>query len=404
MAETDVWTGESNGNWSTGANWLDGTAPLAGGDALQILRFTNPGVGALTSTNDLPGTFALNGLLFDQFSPGLLTLAGSPLRLTGAAPTIGLLGPGSSTIATGLILGPTSGAVSITGSGSGSLTIAGTISESGGAQRLVIAATPATANVQTMTLSGTNTFTGGVTLQSGNLALNSNGALGTGALTVQGGTLRLGSVSVANAIALEANLLIQAASSATLSGVISSTAAGTGLDLRYTGGTLTLTGVSTYSGATTLDKSLAASVAASAAGTLRLSGSGSLLNSPAIQINAGGLLLLDTATTGTVNRIGDSAEIRLRSGRLTYGSVSGNATAQIETVGVLSGAGYSTVNVANTSSGSVRLVASALSRIERGTFLFSGSSLGNAFAGSVGNVLFTAAPAGLWRPRSDRKA
>ncbi len=395
MAETDVWIGESNGNWSTGANWLDGTAPLAGGDALQILRFTNPGVSAPTSTNNLPGTFALNALLFEQFSPGMFTLAGSPLRLTGTTPTIGILGTGSSTIATGLILGPTSGSVSITGSGSGSLTIAGTISESGGAQRLVISATPATANVQTMTLSGTNTFTGGVLLQSGNLALNSNGALGTGAFTVQGGTLRLGSVTVANAVALEANLLIQAASSATLSGVIASTTAGTGLDLRYTSGTLTLTGVSTYSGATTLDKSLAASVAASAAGTLRLSGSGSLLNSPVIQINAGGLLLLDTATTGTVNRLGDSAEIRLRSGRLTYGSVSGNATAQIETVGVLSGAGYSTVNVSNTSSGSVRLVAGALSRIERGTFLFSGSSLGNSFAGSVGNVLFTAAPAGL---------
>ncbi len=39
----------------------------------------------------------------------------------------------------------------------------------------------------------------------------------------------------------------------------------------------------------------------------------------------------------------------------------------------------------------MRLVASGLSRTERGTFHFSGTSLGNAFAGSEGNVLFTTA-------------
>ncbi|HEV7403502.1 MAG TPA: autotransporter-associated beta strand repeat-containing protein [Chthoniobacteraceae bacterium] len=397
LAATEVWTG-ATGNWSTDTNWLDGTAPTAGGDQAQALRFTYGGTSAATFTNDLAGTFLLNSLLLDSATPGSLTLAGAALQFSGATPQIAMLGSASLTVSENLVLSPASGAVSITGSGSGGLTLSGTIGESGGARSLVVASSPVSPNVQSISLSGTNTFSGGVVLQSGNLFANSAAALGGGPLTVQGGSLRIGSFTYANAISLEHSLLLQTSATntaATFGGVISSAVAGAGLDLRAADAagstTLSLTAASTYSGPTTVDISPTASLAASPAGILRFTGSGSALNSASFSIATGGLLQLDAAASGTVNRVGDAAAINLLSGKLSYVSA-GSSTAQVETFGALNGSGYSTVNVTNTSSVSVRLAAASLNRLDRGTFLFSGSSLGSTFGSGVGNILFTSAP------------
>jgi fibronectin-binding autotransporter adhesin len=391
MAGTEVWTGQSSGNWSFGPNWLDGSAPAAGGDPAQILRFTNAGSSALTFTNDLTGTYVLNQLLLDFNAVTSLTLAGNPLQFAGTAPVISVDGSASATVTDPIVFNPTSGSVSITGTGSGGLTLSGVISETGGARALVIAASPGSANVQNITLNNANTFTGGVRLQSGNLVLNSFNALGTGVLTAQGGSLKLGYFNTGNNISLEQRLLIQGSSATTtpgLSGVISSAVAGTGIDVRLESGTtLSLSGASTYNGSTTLDKSTVAAQASSAAGQITLTSNGTALNSPSFVISSQGTLRTDYGA----NRIGDTAEVVLRGGQFLVLSTSG--TTFVETVGAVSGSGSAQLSVVST--GNTRMQASSLTRLERGTFRFSGANLGSSFVAGVGNILFATAPAGL---------
>ncbi|MFN7339692.1 MAG: beta strand repeat-containing protein [Opitutia bacterium] len=68
-------------------------------------------------------------------------------------------------------------------------------------------------------LSGSNTFSGGITLMEGDLEAGSTGALGSGEVRVQGGTLDLGGLAVAGSITIDGGLLANASgltSSATL--------------------------------------------------------------------------------------------------------------------------------------------------------------------------------------------
>lgn len=389
-AATEVWTGVSSGNWSSAINWEDFTPPAAGGNATQAIRFTYTGASAATFTNDLTGTYVLNQLLLEMSGTGAATLAGNALQFSGAAPTLSLGNTTGAIVSENLVLNPTSGSVTISGSGPGGVNLSGIISETGGARSLVVAASPDPLNLQTVTLSGANTFTGGVRLQSGNLLLSNTAALGTGTLTVQGGTVKVGTFSYNNNIALEQRMLVQGASSfinSILNGVISSSVAGTGVDVRLDSSSLlTLNGASTYNGSTTLDRI----TSSSNAGQLLLINGGSILNSPTVTVSSFGTLSL---SSGGTNRLGDSAEIILRGGQLSLTHTFGG-TAFAETFGTLTGAGSAIVSVVTTTT-NLRLQASSLNRLERGTFRFVGSSLGSAFGSGVGNILFTATPAGL---------
>jgi autotransporter-associated beta strand protein len=106
-----------------------------------------------------------------------------------------------------------------------------------------------------LTLSGTNSYSGGSFLQAGSLIADSATALGSGNITFQGGTLQYTANSAANdfgsriknstsAITLDTN-----SQNVTLSGIDSTNIGG----LTKSGaGTLELTGASTYTGTTTL--------------------------------------------------------------------------------------------------------------------------------------------------------
>ena len=109
----------------------------------------------------------------------------------------------------------------------------------------------------TLILTGLNTYLGGgTTLNGGILAVNSDLNLGTGALTFNGGTLEAlaagGGITSSKLITLNSlggTFQADGGTGSTLSGVIS----GTGGLVRRAAGTLTLTGLNTYSGGTTLN-------------------------------------------------------------------------------------------------------------------------------------------------------
>ncbi len=131
----------------------------------------------------------------------------------------------------------------------------------------------------TLTLIGVNTYSGSTKVEDGILAVNTDANLGTGQLTFDGGTLQVlaaeGGIASSKAITLNpggGTFLADAGTNSTLSGVIS----GTGSIVKLGGGTLTLTGIDTYTGTTTVN-----------AGSLIVDGS---IASAQTLVNAGGLL------------------------------------------------------------------------------------------------------------------
>ena len=138
----------------------------------------------------------------------------------------------------------------LTVSGGFNLVLSGVIS---GASTLT---TDMTADDDTLTLSGNNDYSGGTTLTQGTIILGHNAALGTGTLTLGGaGTLQSNNDArlVSNLIDLAGNALtVSGASNLALSGDISGAGATSTLT-KEGAGTLTLTGVNTHVGLTTLN-------------------------------------------------------------------------------------------------------------------------------------------------------
>ncbi len=103
-----------------------------------------------------------------------------------------------------------------------------------------------------LTLTGTNTYGGGTALNGGTLNLGNNSALGTGSLTLEDGTtLQAGTngLAVTNAVSLNGNDAYDTnGNSSFLSGVISGSG---GLDVTGSG-VLTLSGIDSYTGGTSI--------------------------------------------------------------------------------------------------------------------------------------------------------
>jgi fibronectin-binding autotransporter adhesin len=200
-----------------------------------------------------------------------LDLAGGSVSLGAGvtAPTFGGLS-GSTDLATAI----TAGYGSVTGltlnpAAGVTATFSGAIAD--GAAGTTLSKTGA----GTQVLSGTNTYTGGTTVSAGRLVAGSTAAFGAAAapLTVAGGTLdlggfaitRSGTVSIAGTVAggtLEQNTLPFQATT----GSVSATLAGSAGLVKTGPGTLTLNGLSTYTGPTTVS-----------GGTLRLDAGGALV-------------------------------------------------------------------------------------------------------------------------------
>jgi fibronectin-binding autotransporter adhesin len=274
----------------------------------------------------------------------------------------------------------------------------------------------------TLTLSGANINSGGVTLNftagggAGVLAVTSGAALGTGTLTLTGGVLQNagpGLVSFTNPVSLggpnpvtfagnnttflgtailTANAVLAATNKTTFAGVLSGT--GFGLTLSSTPvvtaggtllntGTLLLTNAETYTGSTTIN-----------AGTLVLGGGGSLRNTAGVTVNNGGTLTLDN--TGTSSARLTNVPLTLDGGIFNFDGSAGGA--ESETLGQLVlGSGQSVINSDPTVGGGSGTAAlqfapasgPALTRVPGATVNFTGTGVGSA----NNTVTFTGTPA-----------
>ena len=354
----------------TGTLRLGGAAANAAGTGVfnvsgNILLARTTAVGATNSSN---GTLTINGGtvnmntaalatngIFDTSTVGTSTttinLQGGTLNLNG-----GLLG---SAITTGTRL--------ITNLNFKSGTLQNVLQINDGAG--LIKSTDGTGGGGTLILSGTNSFTGGVTINAGTVVLGSAGALlttagsenavtfgssTTGTLVLAGRSTVVSNltgsavgpvVTNANGTAV-ANATLTVGNSlnlgGTYAGVLQNGTGGGTLALTKAGtNTLTLSGVNTYGGNTNIT-----------GGTLALSGSGSIANSPTIIVGASTTLDVSTVTGGyilgatqtltgtgtvvgaaTINGIhapGNSPGIQTFTDGLTYGST---ATLNAEFVG-----------------------------------------------------------------------
>lgn len=165
----------------------------------------------------------------------------------------------------------------------------------------------------------------------GGTTLNANRNIGIGTLT--------GTGTLTTSTAGTKTILLESASSSSFSGTMANGSGQLNL-VKQGSGTQTFTTAQTYSGFTTINS-----------GQIILANNGTLLNTSAIQVNLGNLIL-DNTTTNLANRLGDTIAISLGSGTGT-GSFQflGNASAaSTETVGVVT---------ANTGSGSILITPGA---------------------------------------------
>jgi fibronectin-binding autotransporter adhesin len=182
--------GGANASWGTANNWNPNGLPLFNGTETITL-----GTGfASGTTMTLDGTRYINDLVINTIT-GFTISAGTGGTLNVRSGNITRQDVAGTeavqTISAGMVLGDPTGVAAYTGTwniaGSNSLDITGNIGEAGGSRGIN------KTGAGTVILSGTNTFSGGLTLSAGIVSISSNSNLGaaSGGLTFNGGTLQV---------------------------------------------------------------------------------------------------------------------------------------------------------------------------------------------------------------------
>jgi fibronectin-binding autotransporter adhesin len=147
--------------------------------------------------------------------------------------------------------------LTLVNAGSGGTTLSGAISDGLNLGSLALMINSSGTGI--VTLSGSNTYSGGTTLTAGSMALGNVNALGAGGLTVNGGQMDFGGFSVALPSLNGGGGTITNSGSAAMLTILSGGYAGTITDgagtialMKTTAGVLALTGTNNYSGGTTL--------------------------------------------------------------------------------------------------------------------------------------------------------
>jgi autotransporter-associated beta strand protein len=202
LAADVVWSGLGiNSNWTTPTNWQGNTAPLNDGtEQIVFGSATNTSVVVNSSQSIRRLRFDFSGTTIRSYT--LSALSGATLTLGSDGIEVRSGTAGATSVTTTSSLGLVLSAAQNWNVESGSaLYVAGTVSGTG----------PLTLNgAGFVSLSGANTFTGGVVLESGSLGIENNSALGTGPLTVNGNATiysNNAARTIANALNLNSNLL-----------------------------------------------------------------------------------------------------------------------------------------------------------------------------------------------------
>jgi autotransporter-associated beta strand protein len=346
-----IWNSDSTGNAAPSASVSVGTG--------EVVHFGSDTAGLAAGTVTVSGTVTANRITFGKAS-GAITLNGGTITLSGTAPEISVRNTTDTISAT---LGGTAGLLK---SGHG-----------------------------TLVLTGANTYTGNTIIGAGTVAVSASGSLPSGtAVTVNsvgstldisgisGSSTAVGSITGINgaSIVLGSKTLVAGGNdtSTTFDGGIS----GAGGLTKAGIGTLTLTGSSFYSGATTVT-----------GGTLALTGDARLPSTSVVDTAASGARFDVSAITPTSLTVGSIAgasgsSIVLGSKALTAGSSNMSTTF----AGVLSGTNSNTLTKEGT--GTLTLSGSntytGTTRVNAGTLEFTSITTVSGGASALGAPTMTA--------------
>ncbi|WP_374620476.1 autotransporter-associated beta strand repeat-containing protein, partial [Pandoraea sp.] len=339
----------TNGLTVSGTNPLTLSGTLGGSGGLSLAGTNNV---TLSGTNTYSGGTSLaNGTLIagsnTALGSGTLQVSGTSNVLDANAPL---------TLANRITIGSGS---TLTLGGSAPLTLSGPISSSGGVTKQ---------GAQTVTLTANNSFSGGINIAAGTLALSGGGRLLIGgtplALTGSGAVFDMSNADgdrqvtafsgVTNTQVLlgSHHLSVGDNAGSTFAGAIS----GTGGIIKANSGTQTLTGANTFTGGTTIN---AGGIALGAGGSLASTGEVSLLGSgTSFDISQAA-----AQTIGALTGIG-SASIALGSNTLTFGDATNQTFAGAFTGSggslVKQGSGTMTLTGASSASGGITVQAGTL--------------------------------------------
>ncbi len=401
-ASAQTFTAPTNGTFTTPLVWNFGAGPVPASSAALALTLQNFALtgGTFTAANDL--NLTLNRLDLANFSGGTFALTstlGGDYAFTGGAGVIGNLGSDLTTVLSApVVFGQGLTSLTFDGAGAAGLTVSGIVSSNTGVGApLVISTDAGNAGTGVVTLSGANTFSGGVRLDSGTFSVGNTRALGarTNVLTINGGSLRSSATtSIANDVALNADLKFNGVQVLALTGVLSGPGGVTSSAGSGTTSVLGLGGINTFTGAIVVRGRDFAAAALDSAGSISIDGAaGSVLNTAGIDVSEGGAFRLNySAGNSVVNtRVAAGIGIGVTSSFL---EIFGNAGIVRQTIGSVNAGGLTTIFASTTGAATsgTEITINNFNRVPAGTVTFSGPNLGGAavapgLAAAQGNII-----------------